>query len=95
MLALTEYVDLSVAVQGRRRGVVAAVMRRMAEVTNIEGVSGELSDASAIDDSESVTLGGRVIPKGVEIYEVNGPFSFGAADKIREVVGEIEKHRGS
>jgi SulP family sulfate permease len=89
--ALTVFVDLSVAVQV---GVVASsllFMRRMAEVTNIEGVSGELSDASAIDDPESITLGGRVIPKGVEIYEVNGPFFFGAADKIREVVGEIEK----
>jgi SulP family sulfate permease len=88
---LTVFVDLSVAVQV---GVVASsllFMRRMAEVTNIEGVSGELSDASAIDDPESITLGGRVIPKGVEIYEVNGPFFFGAADKIREVVGEIEK----
>jgi SulP family sulfate permease len=89
--ALTVFVDLSVAVQV---GVVASsllFMRRMAEVTNIEGVSGELSDASAIDDPESITLGGRAIPKGVEIYEVNGPFFFGAADKIREVVGEIEK----
>ncbi|MEA2337509.1 MAG: sulfate permease, SulP family [Thermoanaerobaculia bacterium] len=89
--ALTVFVDLSVAVQV---GVVASsllFMRRMAEVTNIEGVSGELSDASAIDDPESITLGGRVIPKGVEIYEVNGPFFFGAADKIREVIGEIEK----
>jgi SulP family sulfate permease len=88
---LTVFVDLSVAVQV---GVVAAsllFMRRMAEVTNIEGVSGELNDASAIDDPDSITLGGRVIPKGVEIYEVNGPFFFGAADKIREVVGEIEK----
>jgi SulP family sulfate permease len=88
---LTVFVDLSVAVQV---GVVAAsllFMRRMAEVTNIEGVSGELNDASAIDDPESITLGGRVIPKGIEIYEVNGPFFFGAADKIREVVGEIEK----
>jgi SulP family sulfate permease len=82
--ALTVFVDLSVAVQV---GVVASsllFMRRMAEVTNIEGVSGELSDASAIDDPDSITRGGRVIPKGVEIYEVNGPFFFGAADKIRE-----------
>ena len=97
--ALTVFVDLTVAVQV---GVVAAsllFMRRMAEVTNIEGITGELSDASATDDPESITqvlkrkrtLAGRVIPKGVEIYEVNGPFFFGAADKIREVVGEIEK----
>jgi len=97
--ALTLFVDLTVAVQV---GVIAAsllFMRRMAEVTNIEGVAGELSDASAIDDPDSITqvrkrkrtLAGRVIPKDVEIYEVNGPFFFGAADKIREVVSEIEK----
>jgi SulP family sulfate permease len=97
--ALTVFVDLTVAVQA---GVVAAsllFMRRMAEVTNIEGVAVELSDASAIDDPDSITqvrkrkrtIAGRVIPNGVEIYEVNGPFFFGAADKIREVVGEIEK----
>ena len=97
--ALTVFVDLTVAVQV---GVVVAsllFMRRMAEVTNIEGVSTELSDASATDNPEEITqvrkrkhtLAGRVIPPDVEIYEVNGPFFFGAADKLKETLGEIEK----
>ena len=97
--ALTVFVDLTVAVQV---GVVAAAllfMRRMSEVTNIEGIRSELSDADANDDPESITqvlkrkrtLAGRTIPKGVEIYEVNGPFFFGAADKLRDVLGEIDK----
>ena len=99
--ALTVFVDLTVAVQV---GVVAAAllfMRRMAEVTQIEGITSELSDTDAKDDPaemtqpgrkrRSITLAGRIIPSGVMIYEVNGPFFFGAADKLKDVLGEIEK----
>jgi SulP family sulfate permease len=100
--ALTVFVDLTVAVQV---GVVVAAllfMRRMAEVTNIEGITSELSDEDANDNPDeitqvgrgrkrrSITLAGRLIPTGVEIYEVNGPFFFGAADKLKDVLGEIE-----
>jgi SulP family sulfate permease len=94
---LTVFVDLTVAVQV---GVVAAAllfMKRMAEVTHIEGVSGELSDRSATDDPDEITqvrrrkriVGGREIPAGVEVYAVNGPFFFGAADKLKDVMSEI------
>ena len=97
--ALTVFVDLTVAVQV---GVVAAAllfMKRMAEVTNIEGVTGELSDVSATDNPDEITqvrrrkriVGGREIPKGVEVYAVNGPFFFGAADKLNDVMSEIGK----
>jgi SulP family sulfate permease len=97
--ALTVFVDLTVAVQV---GVVAAsllFMKRMAEVTNVEGVATELSDQSATDDPDDITqvrkrkrmLGGREIPKGVEVYAVNGPFFFGAADKLGEVMSEIAR----
>ena len=97
--ALTVFVDLTVAVQV---GVVAAsllFMRRMAEVTNIEGVTSELSDKGATDNPDEITqvrkrkrtVGGREIPKGVEVYSVNGPFFFGAADKLKDVMSEIGK----
>jgi SulP family sulfate permease len=33
----------------------------------------------------------RAIPEGVVIYEVNGPFFFGAADKIKDVLGVIAR----
>ena len=84
--ALTVFVDLTVAVQV---GVVAAAllfMKRMSEVTQIEGVTDELRDRDE-DPAEAP----RVIPKGVEVYEVNGPFFFGAADKLKDVMGGIAK----
>ncbi|HEX2834402.1 MAG TPA: sulfate permease [Thermoanaerobaculia bacterium] len=97
--ALTVFVDLTVAVQV---GVVAAsllFMKRMSEVTNVEGVSTEISDSSATDNPDEITqvlkrrrtLAGHVIPNGVEVYAVNGPFFFGAADKLRDVTSEIAK----
>jgi SulP family sulfate permease len=94
--ALTVFVDLTVAVQV---GIVVAsllFMKRMADLTHIEGVS--VGDAAA-DDPDEITqvrkrkriLGGREIPAGVEVYEVNGPFFFGAADKLKDVMSEIAK----
>ena len=35
-------------------------------------------------------VSGHEIPPGVEIYDVNGPFFFGAADKIKDVLTEID-----
>jgi sulfate permease, SulP family len=97
--ALTVFIDLTVAVQA---GVVAAAllfMKRMAEVTSIEGVTTELRDGDVIENPDEITsvrrrkrmVGGREIPKGVEVYAVNGPFFFGAADKLGAVMSEIAR----
>jgi SulP family sulfate permease len=93
---LTIFVDLTVAVQV---GIVAAAllfMRRMAEITNIEGLTAEVRDRTAEDPDEITQvrkrkrmLHGREIPPGVEVYEVNGPFFFGVADKLKDVMSEI------
>ena len=95
--ALTVFVDLSVAVQV---GVVVAsllFMKRMSDITHVEGVTDELRDPN--EDPSEITLvrkrkkfvGGYEIPDGVEVYQVNGPFFFGAADKLTEVMSEIDK----
>jgi SulP family sulfate permease len=95
--ALTVFVDLTVAVQV---GVVVAsllFMKRMAEVTKVAGITEELDDQP--EDASEVSrlshrrrvVGEHVIPPGVEVYEVNGPFFFGAADKLRDVLSEVSK----
>ena len=69
--------------------VLAAFLfiKRMADVTNVASVTQELTDApdgTMFRDAEGVAR--RTIPSGVEVYEINGPFFFGAADKIKEVL---------
>ena len=87
---LTVVVDLTVAIEV---GMVLAAflfMRRMAEVTNVHAVTRELADA-AEDGYESDPAGvrRRSIPKGVEVYEIDGPFFFGAAEQFRETLSSI------
>lgn len=94
---LTVFVDLSVAVQV---GVVVAsllFMRRMADITQVEGVT--LDRGEAQEDPGEITqtrrkgrpiVDGHEIARGIEIFEVNGPFFFGAAEKLRDTLSEIE-----
>ena len=89
---LTVLIDLTVAVQV---GVVLAAflfIKRMADVTNVGAVTRELTDApdgTMKDDADGVAR--RRIPEGVEVYEINGPFFFGAADKIKDVLNFVAK----
>jgi sulfate permease, SulP family len=87
---LTILVDLTV---GIGVGMVLAAflfMKRMAEVTNVSIVTRELPDgAAATDDSGAIYL--RRVPPGVEVYEINGPFFFGAAEKFKDTLAEVSR----
>ncbi len=81
---LTVLVDLTVAIQV---GVVLAAflfMRRMAEATQVGYVTGMLSEEENPDDPLALKL--REVPAGVEVFEVAGPFFFGAADKFKDAL---------
>jgi len=85
--ALTVVVDLSVAIAV---GMVLAAflfMRRMAEVTDVRIVTRQLDETERVNDPGAVSL--RDVPPSVEVYEVDGPFFFGAAARFRETVGQI------
>lgn len=87
--ALTVIVDLTVAVQV---GVVMAALlfiRRMSEVTNIGVVTREFRDADDAPDLNASSL--REIPDGVIVYEINGPFFFGAAETFKDTLRQVER----
>ena len=87
---LTVVVDLTVAIEV---GMVLAAflfMHRMAEVANVQAVTREL--AEPVDDayeSDPAGVRRRAVPKGVEVYEINGPFFFGAAEQFRETLSSL------
>ena len=87
---LTVLVDLTT---GIGVGMVLAsflFMKRMAEVTNVTVVSDEFRDTSTSRDV-SGAIYRRQVPKGVEVYEINGPFFFGAAEKFKDTLSEVSK----
>jgi SulP family sulfate permease len=61
----------------------------MSEVTNVGVVTREFRDATDEPDPNAVEL--RDIPAGVEVYEINGPFFFGAAESFKETMRFVER----
>jgi SulP family sulfate permease len=89
--ALTVLVDLTVAIEV---GMVLAAflfIRRMAEVTNISAVTSELEDVVDDEDLDPNAVSRRRIPKGVEVYEINGPFFFGAAELFKDTLARVAR----
>lgn len=77
--ALTVIFDLVVAIEV---GIVLAsilFMKRMSEVTQVEGWK-ELDEEN---DPDSITL--RAVPEHVSVYEISGPMFFAAAGKILNI----------
>ena len=65
-------------------------MRRMAEVTNVSAVTRELerpSDERATRPERASSR--RAFPTGVEVYEINGPFFFGAAETFKDTLARV------
>jgi SulP family sulfate permease len=88
---LTVAVDLTVAIEV---GMVAAAflfMRRMAEVTNVRAIAREFEDGGDDYETDPNAVRRRSIPAGVEVYEINGPFFFGAAEKFKDALGQISR----
>ncbi len=85
---LTVLVDLTVALGV---GMVLAsflFMRKMAEVTHVTAMTDLFADeGSDTDDPAAIARGS--IPNGVQVYEIDGPFFFGAAEKFKETMGSI------
>jgi SulP family sulfate permease len=85
---LTVLVDLTVAIQV---GVVLAsflFMRRMAEVTETSYVQDIISEDEDSDDEHARE---QRIPDGVAVFEIHGPFFFGAADKFKSTLNRVDK----
>jgi SulP family sulfate permease len=86
---LTVLVDLTVAVEV---GIVLAVflfMRRMSEVTNISAFTREFQEEGDDFERDPNSVRRRAVPPGVEVYEINGPFFFGAAEKFKETITQV------
>lgn len=86
---LTIIFDLTVAIE---IGIVLAALlfiRRVSLTSDIEKITGMFFDDEDRNDEDA--LGRKTIPKGVEVYEINGPFFFGIVSTFLETMNNIEK----
>lgn len=91
---LTVIFDLTIAIEIGLLIAMLFFMRRVAETTHVSVTTDEidLSDEGEIHHDEEVLS----LPKGVEVYEIDGPFFFGIANKfdgIMKSMGDKPKVR--
>ena len=90
---LTVFSDLTVAVAVGMVLACLLFMRRMAEVSTVTAVRQELADAPAgigsLKDVREITPAD--VPRGVEVYEIDGPFFFGVADRLKDTLNQVER----
>lgn len=83
---LTIFVDLTVAIEV---GMVLAAFLFMKQMSDVAG-SGVVSitdrGEEGLDDD---AVSNYVIPRGVEVFEINGPMFFGATTAFRETLGQV------
>ncbi|ABR55578.1 sulfate transporter [Methanococcus vannielii SB] len=84
---LTVFINLNVAIQAGMVLAVLVFIQRLIEVSEISKVS----KLSPEEDPHSITL--KDVPPCIEVYEVNGPFFFGIADKFKSTLDVVTKRK--
>ena len=83
---LTVIFDLTIAIEVGVLLAIVLFVRRVMQTTHVSVLSGD--SVAATEDSERASMEDTdrlSIPKGVEVYEIDGPFFFGLASRFEEL----------
>lgn len=89
---LTVLVDLNTAVQV---GVVMASLLFIKRITDVTEVRERRFEIDALSGEEEIendpdAIQNKIIPQGTEVYEINGPFFFGVADRLKDTFDTLQ-----
>lgn len=84
---LTVIFDLTVAIEVGLVIACVLFMKRVMETTEISVITDEI-DPNKESDIQ-VNEEHLIVPKGVEVYEINGPYFFGIATKFEEIMARL------
>lgn len=89
---LTVLTDLTIAVGVGMILAAMLFMKRMSEVTDVSALRDELEETGPDlpDVVDPNAIAKRDVPAGIEVYEINGPFFFGIADRLKDTLRELE-----
>jgi len=85
---LTIIFDLTIAIEVGLIIACLLFMKRMSETTDVKVIMDEIdpNDESDIKLENNEHL---IIPNGVEVYEINGPYFFGAGNRFEEIMASF------
>lgn len=86
---LTIIFDLTIAIEVGLIIACLLFMRRMSETTDVHVISNEINPDDEGSDMHLGNIEHLTIPKGVEVYEINGPYFFGAGNRFEEIMATL------
>ena len=88
---LTIIFDLTIAIEVGLIIACLLFMKRMSETTDVKAITEEI-DLNQDAEFSTGNLDHLIIPQGVEVYEINGPYFFGAGNKFEEIMASFGDH---
>lgn len=90
---LTIFVDLTVAVGVGMVMAAFLFMKRMSSLSNVLSISflfkEKIEEYPEKNDPDAISK--KEVPPHVDVYEINGPFFFGVADSLKDVLNNMER----
>ena len=86
---LTIIFDLTIAIEVGLIIACLLFMRRMSETTDVHIISNEINPDDEDSDMHLGNIEHLTIPKGGEVYEINGPYFFGAGNRFEEIMATL------
>jgi SulP family sulfate permease len=83
--ALTVLIDLTVAIQVGVALAAFLFMQRMSEVAQVNSITDELGEEED-DPNDPRAISKRVVPEGVEVFEIFGSLFFGAIERFKDAM---------
>ena len=94
VFVLTLLTNITAAVQ---MGMILAAflfMKQMSDLSDVVSTARyfeEDKEEGAISLQDPDAIYRKEVPPGVEVYEINGPFFFGVADRLKNLLNELER----
>ena len=86
---LTIIFDLTIAIEVGLIIACLLFMKRMSETTDVKAITDDEIDLNQDAEFSTGNLDHLIIPQGVEVYEINGPYFFGAGNKFEEIMASF------
>lgn len=92
VFTLTVLINITAAVQVGMILAAFLFMKQMSDLSDVVSTAQffeENGQAAATGDPDAISR--KDVPEGIEIYEINGPFFFGVADRLKNLLNELER----
>lgn len=88
---LTVLINITAAVQVGMILAAFLFMKQMSDLSDVVATAQFFEENGKIAGTDPDAIKRGDVPEGIEVYEINGPFFFGVADRLKNLLNELER----